>query len=268
LDSTKHLVEERVNTVKTSTYEAFETSYNKLVSPVDNYLKDSPVAKPYTLALDVAEKFFPVEQKESTGPISRTTTLAVAVPTITLARLQAFSTSERPKSVDYTVDLLKHAAQALDNGVFSLGQTVGKGVANGTTLVKEAPKEVREKVHKATVEALAALSTAIEAINSKLPVPVSTKLKQLTEAAKQEGKAELQLFTSVAQSSSKRIQEVSNSLLAYVQKGEAVPQHLLASGLNNLYKVYESLVSLVETKKHEKETNGTEPSVDNIGGSN
>jgi hypothetical protein len=268
LDSTQHLVEERVNTVKTSAYGAFETSYNKLVNPVDNYLKDSPVSKPYTYVLDVAEKYFPAEQKEINGPISRTTTLAVTVPTLTLARLQALSKTERPKSVDYTVDLLKHAAQALDNGVYTLGQQVGKGVASGTTLVKEAPKEVREKVTKATTDALAALSTAIEAINAKLPAPVSTKLKQLTEAAKQEGKAELQLFTSVAQSSSKLIQDVSNSLIAYVQKGEAVPQHLLTSGLASLHKVYESLVSFVETKKHDKESNGAEPSVDNIGGSN
>jgi len=278
-DNTKQVVEDRVSSVKTATYGALEQAQQKLVKPVDNYLKDSLVAKPYSFALDVTEKvvdrILPAEEAkkvEVSGPISRTTHLSFRVQQQAFSKLQNLTlrTPERLHALEYyTVDLIKYAAHTLDNGVYSLGQSVGKGVTTGTTLVKEAPKEVKEKVQKVTHDTIAALNAAIDVISTKLPTPVSSRLKQLTEAAKQEGKHELNVFTSVAQSSSKLLHDIGDTFLSYAHKGEAVPQQLLSSALSSLHKVLDSLLLLKKsvTEKEHKETNG-ESLADNIGASN
>jgi len=277
-DTTKHAVEEKVTSVKTATYGAFEQAQQKLVNPVDNFLKDSLVAKPYSYALDVTEKvvdkILPAEEpnkQQVVGPISRTTHLSFRVQQQAFAKLQNLTlrTPERLHALEYTVDLIKYAAHTLDNGVYSLGQSVGKGVTNGTALVKEAPKEVKEKVQKVTQETITAVNSAIETLSTKLPPPVSAKFKQLTEAAKREGAHELEIFTSVAQSSSKLLHEIGDKALVYARKGEALPQQLLSSTLANLNKVLDSLRSLKKNvvEKEHKESNG-ESLADNIGASN
>jgi len=244
-DTTKEALEERVTKVKNATYSALEVA-QKYVAPVDEYLKESVVARPFTFALGVTEKvadrLLPAEdegedeERSLSGPISRTTHLSQRA----FSQLQnlTFRAPEHP--MQYTVDLIKYAAHTLDEGVAA-------AVVNGTNLVREGPKEVRAKVTGATQSAVTALRSAVDSLSAQLP----TKIKQLKESAA-EGKADsVALFSNVAQSGSRILHEVSSSLQTYAAKGETVPGHLLASAAGSLHKVLSSLLSLaprVETK--------------------
>lgn len=230
---------ERVSKVKTATYDAIENAQKKYVAPVDEYLNTSLVARPYTIALGVTEKvvdrFLPpsdqLDEDEKSGPIARTTLLSKRVQQQAFAKLHnlSFRPPEKLRSMEqHTVDLIKYAAQTLDGAV-----------AGGAHLVSEGPKEVRAKVASATHSAVTALNSAVDVLVSHLP-PKFKELKDSAAEAKVEPGA---LFSTVAQSGSKLLNDVSATLQSYASKGEAAPAQLIANTLGSVRKVLGSLLS-------------------------
>jgi len=252
--------------------ENFETTrvvVAQKVATVDEYLKDSLVALPLNIALEVTEKavdkYLPnedVKKGEIRGPISKTTYISKRIQHEAFAKLQNLSLRgpDKLNAMEYTVDLIKYAAGALDSGVNTFNQTVQKGVQTGSTLIKEAPKEVKEKIQMATQDALAAIHTAVEVISKQIPTDVTTKFNQLKDAAfnYKEGD-QLSLFANVAQSSSKLLHEATDTISGYLARKETIPAQILSSTYTNLNKVLDNLISLVTPAQTEsKKANETE----------
>jgi len=129
-------------------------------------------------------------------------------------------TPEKLNAMEYTVDLIKYAAHSLDNGIVTLNQTFNKGFEAGATLIKEAPREVKDKVRNVTHDALAALSTAAEVISKQIPTEISTKFNQIKEVTITKGDGTVHFFSQVAQSSSNLLHEMSSNIGTYVSSGE------------------------------------------------
>jgi len=272
-DATREAIEQRVTTVKKVTYGAMEQVQQKYVNPMDEYLKDSLIVRPYNIALDVTEKMvdkiLPEEkeaerdqqQKLILGPISKTTYLSKRIQQQAFSKLHHLSlrTPEKLNAMEYTVDLIKYAAQALDGGVTSLNQTFSKGVEAGTIMIKEVPKEVKEKIQNATHDALAALHTAIEVISNQIPVEISSKFNQIKEATIAKGDESLSFFSQVAQTSSNLLHDVGANIGDYISRGEVIPIQILSSAYGTLHKVLDNLVSIVESRNVWSSSNPVEP---------
>jgi hypothetical protein len=93
--------------------------------------------------------------------ISKTTYLSNKVQEEAFGKLHTLSL-KNPE--EYTVELIQYASQALDNGVKMISETVGKG----NSLIKEAPKEIKDKIQTATSDALAAIHTAVEILSKQV----------------------------------------------------------------------------------------------------
>jgi len=238
---------------------ATKDAIGQKVTTVDAYLKDSLVAKPLNLALDVTEKvvdhYIPEEgnNKEIVkGPISKTTYLSKRIQHQAFLKLRDLSlrAPDKLNGMEYTVDLIKYAQEVLDNGV----KTVTRGVQNGTAMIKQTPKEVKDKIQIVSQDALAAIHTAMEVISQQIPTDIATKFNNLKEAAVSGDR--FSLFSSVAQSSSKLLQEARSTITQYLLKGEQIPQQILSSTYNNLHKVVENLLSFAETKSKSPTNDG------------
>jgi hypothetical protein len=53
----------------------------------------------------------------------------------------------------------------------------------------------------------------------------------------------------VAQSSSKLLNEVGTSINGYISRGEEIPKHILASSFEQLHKVLQNLLTIVQPKQ-------------------
>jgi len=230
---------------------ATKDAFGKKVNNVDVYLRDSLVATPLNVALNVTEKvvnhYIPPEgdNKEIIlGPISKTTYLSKRIQHQAFLKLHNLSlrAPDKLNGMEYTVDLIKYAQEVLDNGI----SAISKGVQNGTTIIKETPKEMKEKVQTISHDALAAIHTAMEVISKQIPNDITTKFNHLKDVAISTDPHHL--FSSVAQSSSKMLQDARNNMAQYIAKGENIPQQILSSTYNNLHRIVESLFSFIETK--------------------
>jgi chaperonin cofactor prefoldin len=168
--------------------------------------------------------------------------------TVAFQKLQELTLRTPP--LEHTLDLIKYAQQSLEGGL----QSVQKGVGTGVTMVKEAPKEVKEKIHTATQDAIAALHTAVDVLSKQFP-QTSTKLHELKEAAlaKKEGETEVSLFSSLAQTSSTLLHEVGSTISEYTSKGEALPQQIYSTAYGNIHKVLAGLLAYVDQYKPSSE---------------
>jgi len=237
--------------------EALEQVQQNYVTPVDEYLKDSFVARPLNIALNVTERvvdhYLPQKKEDGTlihGPISKTTYLSKRIQHEAFAKLQHLSlrTPERLNAMEFTVDLIKYASQALDTGLISLNQTLSKSVETGTQYIKDAPKEVKEKIQTATHDALAAITTAVETLSNQIPTEIATKFGQFREATITKGEDQVKRFYSVAGNSSKLLHELSTSISSYTSRNEVIPQQVISSSFTNLHNILDSLLTLVEPK--------------------
>jgi len=253
-EATTSVIGGGMTTVKDVTCGTLAQVQEKVVVPVDEYLKDSVVAKPINLALDVTERVVNhylndgKGDKLARGPISKTSYLSKRIQQQAYAKLHHLSlrAPEKINAMEYTVNLIDYASHALDSGINSVNQTVSNGIHTGTTFIKEVPKEVKEKVQSATHDALAAVHTAANVISNHIPEEISIKFQQLKQAAYHTGDTELKLFSSVAQSSSKLLREISTTIGGYVAQGEAIPFQILSKTYENLHSVIDSLINYLE----------------------
>jgi len=257
-DATTTSIGNKVNAVKDVTYGAID----KVVTPVDQYLRDSMIATPITMPLNLTEKvvdkLLPTQQEDpnklARGPITKTAYLSRRIPQQVFAKLHDIgSHPPHQDPLAQTVDLLNFASNTLDTAVTAVDRTVTKGVQTvqtGTAIVMKVPKKAKEITTNATYDALAAIHSVVETISKQIPSEISTKFNQLTEAAFWKGKEgeEVRIFSSVAQSSSLVLRDVSNSIGGYVKRGEKIPEKILHSTYEALQKVTDSLMSLVSLR--------------------
>jgi hypothetical protein len=177
--------------------------------------------------------------------LARTSYLSHKAQEDAFAKIQTLSL-KTPE--EYTLELIRYASATLENGVVSVNQTVSKGLETGSTLIREAPKEVKDRIQTATSDALAAIHTAVEVLSKQFPAEVATKFNTLKEYAAQGEHAPVNLFSTVAENSSKLLNEVGTTISSYVGKGEAIPQQILASSYERLQGVLDSLLTLLQPK--------------------
>jgi len=216
VESTKQVV----STIKTKASDIAETSKQVIedkihlleskIVPVDSYLKESVIAMPINVALDVTEKvcdrYLPEtpepekkkvdektkEQTNNAGPIIRTTTLSKRLQKRAFSKLHdlRLRSNEKLKSMTHVVDLIQYATENLDAGVKKTNKIIGDSYQMGKDVstasvkyIKEAPskivenpkvKQVKEKVNVLTTEAVHALHLAIETLSKQIPEPITT----------------------------------------------------------------------------------------------
>jgi len=159
----------------------------------------------------------------------------------------------RASPYEQTLDLIKYAQTSLDSGLTTLNQIVHKEVEHAKVLVKETPKEVREKINNTTHEAIAALHKAVEVVSKQLPGGLTAQIEKVKEElVKREGEIDYSLFKTVATNSSKLLHDIGDTVGQYVSKGEALPHQLATTTYTGLHKVLENLITLLEHYKPEE----------------
>eukprot|EP01118_Nematostelium_gracile_P010904 TRINITY_DN3825_c0_g1_i1.p1 TRINITY_DN3825_c0_g1~~TRINITY_DN3825_c0_g1_i1.p1 ORF type:complete len:341 (+),score=123.11 TRINITY_DN3825_c0_g1_i1:130-1023(+) len=151
---------------------------------------------------------------------------------------------------EQTVLMVRKAQGSLETSLAVLNTAVSGSIDK----VKDAPKEVREKVNAATRDAIAALYKAIEVISKSLPTDFNNKIDRVKEELVKK-EAELQdyaLFKVVATNSTKLLNDMSETLKPYIAKGEAIPSQIATTTYSGLHKVLENLISLLEHYKPEE----------------
>jgi len=251
--STKNALENGVHTAKNVTYDAFEKAQEKIVVPMDDYLKESVVATPINMALNVtesmvnrilpedsivADKQEEEEDIKTIGPIRRTSRLSKKA----FAKLHHLSlrAPERLMSMKFTVDLIKYSAESFDQHFSSVARSAMKKAATTTEFIKKAPKKIKEKVHH---DATAVMNVVVSVVSNRVPLSVSTRVQQLKEASIARARSLL------AQPSAKVLRHWSSVIAEYVNQ-----KHTLARGLlSNFFSLVDKLVSFVEHPKKERD---------------
>jgi len=251
--STKNALENGVHTAKSVTYDAIEKAQEKIVVPMDDYLKESVVATPINMALNVtesmvnrilpedsivADKQEEEEDIKTIGPIRRTSRLSKKA----FAKLHHLSlrAPERLMSMKFTVDLIKYSAESFDQHFSSVARSAMKKAATTTEFIKKAPKKIKEKVHH---DATAVMNVVVSVVSNRVPLSVSTRVQQLKEASIARARSLL------AQPSAKVLRHWSSVIAEYVNQ-----KHTLARGLlSNFFSLVDKLVSFVEHPKKERD---------------
>jgi len=253
--STKNALENGVHTAKNVTYDAFEKAQEKIVVPMDDYLKESVVATPINMALNVTEsmvnRILPEdsivndkqeeedeEDIKAIGPIRRTSRLSKKA----FAKLHHLSlrAPERLMSMKFTVDLIKYSAESFDQHFSSVARSAMKKAATTTEFIKKAPKKIKEKVsHDATT----VMNVVVGVVSNGIPLSVSTRVQQLKEASIARARS---LF---AQPPAKVLRHWSSVIAEYVNQRQTLPGRLLS----NLFSLFDKLVSFVEHPKKERD---------------
>jgi rubrerythrin len=153
---------------------------------------------------------------------------------------------------EQTILLVRKAQGSLETSLATLNTAVSGSIDR----VKDAPKDVRDKVNAATQDAIAALYKAIEVISKSLPSDFNAKIEKVKEELVKK-EAELQdyaLFKVVATNSTKLLNDISSTLNTYMAKGETIPAQIATTTYSGLHKVLENLISLLEHYKPEEKT--------------
>jgi len=151
---------------------------------------------------------------------------------------------------EQTLVLVKMAQTSLETSLTSLNSAVSGSIDK----VKDAPKEVRDKINATTKDAIAALYKAIENISKSLPSDFNAKIEKVKEEIVKK-ESELQdytLFKVVASNSSKLLHDMSDTLNTYLAKGEKIPTQIATTTYSGLHKVLENLINLLEHYKPEE----------------
>jgi len=261
-ENTAEIIGTQVNLIKETTFDAMQTMNQKIVTPVDIYLRDSTLAKPFILSLNMTEKvvdkILPEEEedplKESRGPITKSAYLTWRIPHEVLARLHyiGHNPPSHPDPMVQTIQLIDFASNSLDNAVQTIDKIVTKGVntmKKGTDMVMNVPRKATKMSINASYEALAAIHGAIHTISNQIPEEITFGFNQLTETAFTSRGEELPIFPSVASSSSKVLREMSATIGGYISRGEKIPKQILTNVYSNLQNVRDSLLVFVRWRK-------------------
>lgn len=140
VEDTKQTIQslkEKATTVVGTSVQTIEAS----IVPVDQYLKDSMLAKPVNVALDVTESVVerilpPSEEKKSdtpAGPIIRSANISKRLQKEAYSKLKNIQlrSSDSLKSMHYVVDLIQYAAENLDSGVKKANKVIGESIHKG-----------------------------------------------------------------------------------------------------------------------------------------
>jgi len=256
-NNSKEKISQKVGDVRDSTLGVVQNVQNSIILPVDSYLGQSLLTRPYTLALDVAEKvldtFLPVEKENESdedeiieeeevvvGPIVRTARLTVRAQQQTLAKISGLTSIRNSVyPLQYTLDLVQFAANSLDRGVNSVKETVNKGME---TVSNETPK-VKDKINNVTIETVTYINNAVNILIKQIPAPISTRVYSATHP---NGEINVNLFATVASGSSKILHEVSETLSGYISKGEKIPGQILHATVSKLNNAMENLFPFVK----------------------
>lgn len=213
-----------------SKYETLEykTRHTSRAS-VDEFLNDRLLIRPINFALDMTEKVADCYlldedshmEKYFHGPISKSFYLWRRI-----ARRAPQKFSGNIAGISYVVDLIKYAAEILDDGVGIFNQPV-----------HETPKDIKWKVQVLTLEAVRAICTALDLISLHIPNGFSGKVPNSTDVG---------LFSSVAAASAKILHEMSGNMGDFVERGEDIPKPILHFTIESLQHVISDLFALEE----------------------
>lgn len=300
IETTKNVV----STLKLKASNAAETSKQTLetqmeriegqITPVDQYLKNSVIALPINVALDVTEKvcdrFLPeIKTKEdekkpgvslpSPGPIFRTTKLSKRLQRQAFSKMTDLKmrSTDSLKSMSHVVDLIQYAAENLDAGVKKTNKMVSDSISKGIeissasvefikhtpAMIAETPqvKLAQEKVNVLTAEAIQSLHVAIDLLSKAIPEPIATtsatayhsvveRTKNLTQSLEV---SNMQLFHSIAASSSDKLKEATALLTGYIKTSSEsnIPHSVVTTITGTVSGVLDSLAAVLKPKAEE-----------------
>jgi len=268
---TIHSFKEKATVVVGNSVQTIESS----IVPVDQYLKDSVLAMPVNVALDVTEKVVermlptsPSEEKKSdvpAGPIIRSANISKKLQREAYSKLKNLQlrSSDSLKSMHYVVDLIQYASENLDSGVKKANKVIGESIHKGVEMsnatanyIKEAPtvKKASAKITGLTKEAIDALHVALEALSKQTiattSVLAATSIVEQTKLLSSNLEhINSQMFTSIASKSSEKLREVSSQISSYLSNNKgSVPVSVLNSAVASISGVLDSLSSLLKTE--------------------
>jgi len=259
LQQVKANLGEKYENAKTSTYTQIENA--------DNYLKDSVVGRPLSVALSATERIVEGEPAER-GPILQAVHLSQLVQEKALAKLKNLSirAPDKAVAVQRALDLIKYASTSLENSLHAIGGKVQQGVKEGTNYIYTAPKEftkeTSEKLASTVQDATQALHTAIHTLSEQLPEPVVVRVEEVSQMLKdikwKPESIDLPSFYDIANKGYEALSNLNGTLSPYITKGEEVPVHLLQTATAKVTEVKDNLLAFLS--KHT--TTEAEPSKD------
>jgi len=265
--SSKQMLENKVatitNDIKSTTNTIVEMSKHtieeKVVPPVDNYLKTSVLSVPINAALNVTEKVVDtilpatVEEKdkaldekivaEPTGPVIRAGKMTKKYQKRAMDKLQNLSlrTPAQISSLKYTVDLIHYAASQIDASGKVAQEFVSDAVHKGVEITASLPKRigeqhtksvesVKKQIHELSSDALKNLNVAVESLAKYVPAPIAAVPHNTYEALKEkitqltsrlDNLKDLAHFSDVAQKSAALLRQSSEVISAAITKAES-----------------------------------------------
>jgi hypothetical protein len=255
--SSKQMLEQKVYTissdVKSTTSTLFEISKQtleeKIIPPVDNYLKTSVLSVPINFALNTTESIcdtiLPGTEKEKkedepeTGPVIRAGKLGQKVQQRAIAKIKGISlrSPENIKNFKFTVDLIHYAATQIDNSAKLAQQFVDASVHKSFEVAHSAKSviyeknmksvnEVKDLLNSLSVDALTSLHTALESLSQHLPTSITSVSKNAYESLKEKTKSisgrldsvkDLVQFSVLAKKSAEKLHEASTLISSFFQ---------------------------------------------------
>jgi len=270
LEKMEKNLENKVSSIKQTTYALAETGQEKIAVPIDTYLKESMLGAPLNKILDatdqVCEKYIlspetKVEKQEDDsqdkkqmtivkydGPVFKATRISRKLQREAMSKLKDLSlrTPERLKSMVHTVDLIQYAANALDYGVKSTNQFLEHSVYKGMdTTITVLPK-MREKITTTIRDSVDALNAAASALSQRAGPVAQIPIHWVEKAIAWEDR-EIKRFGVIAHRSSETLKEIIASISDHITRREMIPPHLVISATTKINQIIDNLSTMYKT---------------------
>jgi len=250
--SSKQMIETKVTSITNDIKTTKHTIEDKVVPPVDNYLKHSVLSVPINATLNVTERvvdtILPADEKEKivdldqpeekleVGPVIRAGRMTKKYQKRALDKLQNLSLRSPAQigSLKYTVDLIQYAATTLDSSAKLARDYVEETTQTTTKRIKEKTHEgvedVKKQIHVLSSDALNHLHSAVESLKTHVPEPVvaiptatyfviKDKIANLTSHL--ENLKDLAHYSTVASQAATLLRESTNTINMVISKAEA-----------------------------------------------
>lgn len=300
--SSKQVIEQRVNSltndVKATTSSFVEVSRQtleeKVIPPVDSYLKNSIVGVPISAVVDltqkVCDKYIPADEDDSNkegkqeddeteevaGPMLRASNISKRVQKEMFKKLQNLSMRppEAREALKYSVNLIEYAASQIDAGAKTANHYISDSISKTKDSLHKGYEvsvtQAREGLDKSTHEALEKLQTAMELLNSYVPPKVASTAQNSYEILKQQSSAlvsrietskDLQAFAELAKKNTEKLQEAIRTLNSHASSttNTILQTPLVASVTATIQHVLDSFFSFKKPKTLAIEQNETQP---------
>ncbi len=268
------------------------TIEDKVVPPVDNYLKNSVLSVPINAALNVTEKvvdtILPATEQEKekadgekiegeqTGPVIRAGKMTKKYQKRAMEKLHNLNlrTPTQLASLKYTVDLIHYAASQIDaSGKVAqdfLTDTVTKGVEVTASIPKRISEQhtksvesAKKQIRELSSDALNSLHKAVESLSKYVPAPITSvphntyetlkdKITQLT--ARLDNLKDFAHFSDVAQKSAALLRQSSDAISSVITKAEStLPPQVVSTVTNTIHSALDMLHTIYTPKPSPKE---------------